>query len=132
VAPTTFVTTRNFCTQSLILLGEEPETSDHLMSSDTAGSFGPRLFFAGVLAIVFVGLFCRGFSCCFAGVFVKKRGSGFFFFISIFTGLVGIDLGVDITTTVRSADFVPGRGPAPSALDFRTASRSYSFLFSVA
>ena len=24
--------------QSLILLGEEPETSDHLMSSDTAGA----------------------------------------------------------------------------------------------
>lgn len=44
--------------KSLILLGEEPETSDHLMSSDTAG-------------------------------------------------LVGIDLGVDITTRVKSADFVP-------------------------
>ena len=45
--------------KSLILLGEEPETSDHLMSSDTAG-------------------------------------------------LVGIDLGVDVTCSMRSADFVPG------------------------
>ncbi len=79
------------------MLGEEPETSDHLMSSDTAGALLRGLVVTTVWVCSSV---CRLQKC------------------ELHSGLVGIDLGVDVVPSIRSADFVPGCSTAHSSPAF--------------